>query len=524
MLVGAGVGNLTTKTFGVALLLALAMPALASLPGAVGGNQCGTFTVSVSPPSATVAVGAMQSFDATVMCDANDVTAQSQIDWSLVSTSVIGKISPVTGPKTTFYAMAAGQGEVVAAAVYFDSSGAGVKGMGRASVVVGGGSAQCPVAVLKVDVAPSSASMQVGDQLAFTATVWCGTQDVTSQATIGWMVTVTIGTVNPPSGPKTLFTAMAPGTGDLVASASIPSGQQGRGFATITVGGGGGGCNSISVSVSPPSATLAVGATQAFGATVMCGTQDVTSASTIAWTVNGGVGSVSPTSGPKTMFTATTPGSGAVMADASYQGSTGSGSASVTVVGGGATCSKLSVYVKPQNVYTFVGVQTQFGSMVDCDGKDVTSAASIVWSAVGGIGSLANPSGPTTTFLATAPGYGGIIATASFGGQSASGGARITVAPQNGLCLSMVVVLTPSQAMMKVGDMQRFEARVYCGGVDVTGQATITWGVLGGIGTVAPSSGPGTDFTATSSGQGAVAALASLGGVDAIAYAKVLVA
>jgi hypothetical protein len=128
-----------------------------------------------------------------------------------------------------------------------------------------------------------------------------------------------------------------------------------------------------------------------------------------------------------------------------------------------------------------------------------------------------------TAFTATAPGYGGIIADAAFGGLTASGGSRITVAGQGGVCLQMTVVVTPAKVAMKVGDQQRFEARVLCGSIDVTGKATISWHVIGNIGSLSNAGGATTTLSASSPGQGAVVAMASVGQVTELGYAMVSV-
>jgi hypothetical protein len=153
----------------------------------------------------------------------------------------------------------------------------------------------------------------------------------------------------------------------------------------------------------------------------------------------------------------------------------------------------------------------------------VTSAAAIAWSVWGGVGTVSPQSGAGTLFTATTPGYGAVMADANFGGMTAQGVARVVVAGQSANCLQMIVLVSPAKAAMKVGELQQFAARVYCNNIDVTAQATITWFVIGGIGVVSAPAGPVTDFTATSAGNGALIAMATLGGVSELGYAIVMV-
>ncbi|HLF06459.1 MAG TPA: winged helix-turn-helix transcriptional regulator, partial [Thermoplasmata archaeon] len=104
-----------------------------------------------------------------------------------------------------------------------------------------------------------------------------------------------------------------------------------------------GGYPGLAVFVEPPMAFLDVGAQQAFTATVYeCaadGTMiDVTSGSSVQWSVAGQVGPVSPTSGVTTTLTANVDGCDLVLAQASHNNSVGFGAAGV-LVGNTGVCA-----------------------------------------------------------------------------------------------------------------------------------------------------------------------------------------
>ena len=129
-------------------------------------------------------------------------------------------------------------------------------------------------------------------------------------------------------------------------------------------------------------------------------------------------------------------------------------------------------------------------------------AVSPEWSLSGDIGWVDPASGFGTTFYATALGTGTLTATQ--GTKTDSSDITVTAAPS----VLTLVVVSPATASLRVGEQQGFTVQ----GLDQYGQPMSinpTWSVTGGIGSVAPTIGAGTTFTAEVAGEGAVEATSS---------------
>ncbi|MCI4321581.1 MAG: hypothetical protein L3K05_04660, partial [Thermoplasmata archaeon] len=97
-----------------------------------------------------------------------------------------------------------------------------------------------------------------------------------------------------------------------------------------------------SVQVTPSLATLTVGATEAFSATLTCTPSPCPAGATVVWAVVPAVGTLSTTSGDSTILTATLVGTATVYANATLGGTTVSGSASPVAVGPSGTLGSTS--------------------------------------------------------------------------------------------------------------------------------------------------------------------------------------
>lgn len=169
---------------------------------------------------------------------------------------------------------------------------------------------------ISVSVSPTSASLTVGQQQAFTATVTGSTKGVT------WTST-SVGTIDQSGN----FTAVTAGTGTVTATSVEDTTKSATAQITVKASGGGGG-GSVSVTITPSTASVSVGGKQQFTANVTGGSNGVN------WTATGAVGTVDN----KGMFTATKAGMGVVKAT-SVDDPTKSASANVTVSKTGAACS-----------------------------------------------------------------------------------------------------------------------------------------------------------------------------------------
>ena len=171
---------------------------------------------------------------------------------------------------------------------------------------------------ISVSVSPTTATVATGQTQSFMATVTGSTKGVK------WTST-SVGTIDQ----NGVFTGVSAGTGTVTATSVEDTTKSATAQVTVTSSGGGGG--GVSVSLTPTTASVSVGGTQQFSATV------TGSSSGVTWTVTGAVGTVDANG----MFTATKAGMGVVKAT-SVSDPTKSASAAVSVTQSGAACSLTS--------------------------------------------------------------------------------------------------------------------------------------------------------------------------------------
>src|SRR6266576_3592244 len=223
--------------------------------------------VTISPVSATVGAGGTQQFTATVQNTSN--------------TAVTWQVSGVTGGNATVGTISS-SGLYTAPAVVPNPATVTVAAVSQADPTKSG-SAQVtitPAAVVRVTISPVSATVGAGGTQQFTATV-----QNTSNTAVTWQVSgvtggnATVGTISS-SG---LYTAPAvvpnPATVTVTAVSQADPTKSGSAQVTITP------AAVVRVTISPVSATVGVGGTQQFTATVQN-----TSNTAVTWQVSGVTG------------------------------------------------------------------------------------------------------------------------------------------------------------------------------------------------------------------------------------------
>lgn len=285
---------------------------------AVVGNGSKPFYIVVNPPSAKLFIGDVQSFTAQAYDQNSNPIQGLQYYWDV--TGGIGKVNPLTGDMTTFTATANGYGQVMAKATWQSATVTG-----WSDVYVGGGGGNQSFYIV---VNPQKAALLIGDVQSFAAQGYDRSGNPIPNLQYTWAVTGGIGTVNPGLGDKTSFTATANGYGQVIAE-STWQGITATGWADVYVGCGGN--KSFYILVNPPKAQLDVGDVQNF--TAQGYDQNGTPIQNLQylWSVSGGIGGVSSSTGGWTTFTAKSTGFGEVIAEASWQGFTATGSASIYV-------------------------------------------------------------------------------------------------------------------------------------------------------------------------------------------------
>src|SRR5712692_8655865 len=224
-----------------------------------------SISVSVSPTGATSQVGHSQQFTATVS-NASNTAVTWLVNGTLGGDSTLGTISS-TGLYTAPSSVPSPSSVTVTAQSVADTSKSA-----SANVNISAPS-------VSVSISPTGAALQVGHSQQFTATV-----SNTSNTAVTWLVNGTVG------GDSTLGTISS--TGLYTAPSSVPSPSSvtvtaqsvadtsKSASATVNIS-----APPVSVAISPTGATLQVGHSQQFTATV-----SNTSNTAVTWLVNGAVG------------------------------------------------------------------------------------------------------------------------------------------------------------------------------------------------------------------------------------------
>jgi uncharacterized protein YjdB len=169
--------------------------------------------------------------------------------------------------------------------------------------------------------------------------------------------------------------------------------------------------SAISVSVSPTTATVTIGQTQTFAATVTGSTQGVKWTSTSVGTID-----------QNGVFTAVTAGTGTVTAT-SVEDTTKSATAQVTVSSSGGGGGGVSVTLTPVTASVSVGGTQQFTANV------TGSSSGVTWTATGAVGTVDS----NGMFTATKAGMGVVKAT-SVSDPTKSASATVSVTQSGAGC------------------------------------------------------------------------------------------
>jgi|GEM_PF-944979 len=385
----------------------VALPELSQTAEITVSGSASALLVSISPETATVGTGEQLQFAATVAGGANTAVA-----WSIMEGTAGGTVSNAglyVAPSTP------GTYHVVASAV--DDPGA--YAMAEVTVTQGG--------TLNVAINPTTTSLGVLQTKQFSATV-----TGTNNPEVTWTVQEANGGTVSATG---LYTAPATPGGPYRVVATSKANPARSATATVTV-------IPTAVTVSPAAATVEIGTTQQFSATVTGATNTA-----VQWSVKEGPngGSINATG----LYTPpSTPGTYHVVATSAADTSKRV-EATVTVI------EAVSVTVDPSSVNLTVSQTQQFAATVTG-----TTNQAVTWSVKQANGGTINNTG-----LYTAPATAGtfnVEATWTFGSLVKKGTATVTVA--------LGIGITPSSVTLNAGGTQTFTA---------TGIASsnVTWSV-----------------------------------------------
>jgi hypothetical protein len=405
--------------------------------GGGGGTSPTVTSVTVTCTPTSVQTGQTSQCSATVT---GTGSYSSAVTWSAVS-GTVSSSGVYTAPAT----IPASGSDTIKAISTEDSTKSGT-----ATVTV--------TPAIVVSVTPTTASVEVGSTQQFAATVLNSTNSA-----VTWQVNgvaggnAALGTISM-TGLYTAPSAVpSPATITVTAVAQADSTKSASATVTVTP--------AIVVSVTPTTASLEVGSTQQFAATV-----SNSSNSAVTWQVNGvaggnaALGTISMTG----LYTAPTsvPSPATITVTAVAQAdSTKSASATVTVT------PAIVVSVTPTTASLEVGSTQQFAATVSN-----SSNSAVTWQVNGIAGGNAALGTVSTTGLYTAPSAvpspATITVTAVAQADSTkSASATVTVTP------AIVVSVTPSFATVAPGATQQFTATV-----QNTADVAVTWQVNGTTG------------------------------------------
>jgi hypothetical protein len=399
-------------------------------------------SVAIQPKSAEISAGAQQQFSATVIGSTN-----TSVQWSVsgagCSGAACGTISSA-GLYTAPASLPNPPSVFVKATAVSDPSASAL-----ATITL--------LAASSVTLSPSSAQLQPGAQLQFTATV-----KGSSNPLVVWSISgsgcsgSTCGSINS-SG---LYTAPAnaPNPPIVAVTATLLSDPTKSASAAVTITSG----TVISISISPSTVQVGVGGQQQFTATVKG-----SSNTAVTWTISGTgcAGNICGTVNTSGLYTAPaappSPPFFSVKAT-SVADPSKSASASVTVV------AVVTVNISPTSVKLAPSASQQFTAQVGG-----SSNTTVSWS-VSGSGCKGLACGKITTAgLYTAPAIPPnppsiVVVATSQADPSKSASAQVSIA------VPISVTISPTSALVTIGAQRQFEATV-AGSTN----SAVTWSVTG---------------------------------------------
>jgi len=384
------------------------------------------------------------------------------------------------------------------------------------------GSATVTVAnpnLVSIAVAPATATVSAGNTQAFTAT---GTYDNSTTLDITTQVTwsssnIAVAQVSNAAGTNGLATSLTRGTATITASMQ---GVQGTATLTVTAP------TLVAITLTPASATIAVGATQAYTVRAVYANGTTGPLTGASWSSSStGVATIAAGGGPGGGATATGVGAGTTTITVSYGTDGGvslSDTATLTVTAPRTlidirlTPASATILVNGSQAYTVDGDYNDGTTTPIATGVTLTTSDGTVAAVAGG-----GRGAPGGGLLVNGVGAGTATVTATYsaGGQTFTDTATITVqAPQQ-----VGLYITPATASVRVGATQQFSAMAtWNDGTSTNVTATASWTTSDGtVATITTAGGRGGGGggggLATGVGAGTVTINASSAGFSATA-------
>jgi hypothetical protein len=287
----------------------------------------GLASVMVSPTTATVDTNGSMTFTAIPDCS---VACPSGIVYSWTVNKIgLGSINSSTGNPVTFTAVS-----TAGALVLFVNATLNGKTVQSPPVDITVTAGASPT-LSSVSVSPQSGSVYIGETIPFNAVATCSSGPCPSGLAFAWTLSNALGTLSPPTGSSTTFTASTTlGEVTLTVTATL-NGISKSATATITV-------TALpvtvleSVTITPSSLTLAEGDTDYFTATPVC-TSDGSEAScpsvSYSWELSDSItGRLLPEMNTVALTAGNNTGTGLLTVTCTLNGKSVTGNATITVV------------------------------------------------------------------------------------------------------------------------------------------------------------------------------------------------
>ncbi|MDZ7304104.1 MAG: hypothetical protein ONB44_18415, partial [candidate division KSB1 bacterium] len=424
----------------------------------------------------------------------------------------IGTLSPLSGVSTTLTATRVGNGTITADHASLIDGYSGIITVSASTlsyVKIFEGTAGPPGAEL------GNKSITTDQTLSVYAAGFDASGNYVGDQEVTWSLSNSLGTLSPTFGRTTNFDPKRPGTLQIIATHATATGDN---TGNISISAGNAHHIKILTGLSGATSefltdTLFTGQTREMHASSFDADDNWLGDVSVTWSVSNPIGSVAPTVGAATTFTATTAGSGVINARHSILGEDFTGTITVKP----SSLNYVRIVEGPSGPGSKLGSKsftTDQTVPVHAAGYDANNNylgdVPVTWTVIGNnIGTFTTQSGASTTLLLTRTGVGRIVADHASAKDDTSGNLTISVG-----ALHHVKVMSGNAGFTSVVLTQEITAdetlAVHASGFDADDNYiddfSVTWLVSGKIGTVSPAVGKSTILTARKVGVGQITA------------------
>lgn len=469
-------------------------------------------SVSVTPTSATIGTGATQVLTSKLTCTST-CPAGATYSWTM-NVSGLGTLNATTTSSVTFKA-GSSPGHV---AVFVNATLGGAT-KGAESLITISGSVN---SLKTVTISPSTAVVQTNGTQAFSVTSTCTSGTCPAGLTYAWSLNNSaLGSLNASAGTAVTLT-VGPTAGALAVKVTGTLGSTNiASQANVTIQSAAVG-KLTSVAVSPASTSVQTGKSITLNATATCTTSTCPSGISYSWTLSNSLGNLSTPVGTSITFTAgSKAGSSVLTVNASLNGVSRLATADITISSTVVT-TITSVSLSETTVTLAPGGTQVITATPKCSpGACPTSGVGYKWSLNNSLGSLSGGSGASPTFTAgSSPGVVTLTVNATLNGTSATAKAVITITTTELTGVS----LSETTATVEVGQSLSITASASCTTSPCPSGVSYAWVTNNSLGSVSPSTGSSTVFTAgASSGALSLEVTATLNGLNKTAAAAITI-